>query len=123
MKKLFFIALALVCAVSCKSYVERLDDFVSDVEANYASYSETDWIVADQKCADFKAEYAKRYDRLNEYEKEFAGKAFGRYDVAVAKARVGGAVDDAKRFLESAGHYIEGLVEGIVGADSLETSM
>ena len=111
MKKLFLIALALVCAVSCKSYVDRLEDFVSEVEVNYTEYTDADWMVMDQKCADFKSEFAKKYDRLNEYERVYASQAFDRYEAAVAKGKVNQAVGGAKKFLENAGHYLEGLVE------------
>ncbi len=111
MKKLFLITLALVCAVSCKSYVDRLEDFVSEVEANYSEYTDADWMVMDQKYAEFKSEFAKKYDRLNEYERVYAGEAFDRYDAAVAKGKVNQAVGGAKKFLENAGHYLEGLVE------------
>jgi hypothetical protein len=115
MKKLFLIALALVCAVSCRSYVDRLEDFVSEVEANYSEYNDADWMVMDQKCAEFKSEFAKKYDRLNEYERVYAGEAFDRYDAAVAKGKVNQAVGGAKKFLENAGHYLEGLVEEFAG--------
>lgn len=115
MKKLFLFALALVCAVSCKSYVDRLEDFVSEVEADYTEYNDTDWMVMDQKCAEFKSEFAKKYDRLNEYERVYAGEAFDRYDAAVAKGKVNQAVDGAKKFLENAGHYLDGLVEELAG--------
>lgn len=115
MKKLFLIALALVCAVSCKSYVDRLEDFVSEVEVNYTEYTDVDWMVMDQKYAEFKSEFAKKYDRLNEYERVYAGEAFDRYDAAVAKGKVNQAVGGAKKFLENAGHYLEGLVEEFAG--------
>lgn len=115
MKKLFLIALALVCAVSCRSYVDRLEDFVSEVEANFSEYNDADWMVMDQKCAEFKSEFAKKYDRLNEYERVYAGEAFDRYDAAVAKGKVNQAVGGAKKFLENAGHYLEGLVEEFAG--------
>lgn len=124
MKKLLTIALLLVCAVSCKSYVDRLEDFVSEVEDNYTEYTDADWMVMDQKCAEFKSEFAKKYDRLNEYERVYAGEAFDRYDAAVAKGKVNQAVGGAKKFLENAGHYLEGLSEELSGdgshsADSL----
>lgn len=115
MKKLFLIALALVCAVSCRSYVDRLEDFVSEVEANYSEYNDADWMVMDQKCAEFKSEFAKKYDRLNEYERVYAGEAFDRYDAAVAKGKVNQVVGGAKKFLENAGHCLEGLVEEFAG--------
>lgn len=124
MKKLLIIALLLVCAVSCKSYVDRLEDFVSEVEDNYTEYTDADWMVMDQKCAEFKSEFAKKYDRLNEYERVYAGEAFDRYDAAVAKGKVNQAVGGAKKFLENTGHYLEGLSEELSGdgshsADSL----
>lgn len=111
MKRLFVIALVLICAVSCRSYVDRLEDFVSEVEADYTEYNDADWMVMDQKCADFKSEFAKKYDRLNEYERVYASQAFDRYEAAVAKGKVNQAVGSAKKFLENAGHYLEGLVE------------
>ena len=78
-------------------------------------YTDADWMVMDQKCAEFKSEFAKKYDRLNEYERVYAGEAFDRYDAAVAKGKVNQAVGGAKKFLENAGHYLEGLVEEFAG--------
>lgn len=119
MKKLFVLLFVVFSLASCKSLPERFEEFVSEVEANYAEYSEMDWMVKDQKCAEFKAEFVKKYDSLNPYEKEYMNKAFGRYDAAVTKAKVKEKADGVKRFIEGAGHYIEGLVEGVTQRDSV----
>lgn len=122
MRKLVLIALMLLCAVSCQSLPERLENFVSDVEANYPSYTEADWLVMEKKCEEFKLECAEKYERLNEFEKDYIGKAFVRYDAVVAKAKINKAVGGAKKFLENAGHYIEGLVEGLGGNEGQQVT-
>lgn len=121
MKKLFVLLFVVFSLASCKSLPERFEEFVSDVEANYAEYTEIDWMVKDQECAEFKAEFVKKYDSLNPYEKEYMNKAFGRYDAAVTKSKVKEKADGVKRFIEGAGHYIEGLVEGVSKNESLPT--
>ena len=106
-------AFAVLLFASCVSLPERFDSFVTEVEANYESYSDADWLVADGKCAEFKAEYVKRYDKLNEAERDAMSKCFGRYDAVVAKAKIKSAADGVKRFFDDATKYIEGLVEGV----------
>ncbi len=121
MKKLIFLIAAVFCLASCKSLPERIEIFVSDVEANYENYTELDWAEKDQKMAEFKLEYAKKADKLSQYERDYINKAFGRYDAAVAKTKVGEAVSGVKELLKEAGHYIEGLVEGLGQSDTLAT--
>lgn len=120
MKKLILLIAAVFCMVSCKSFPERIEIFVSDVEANYKTYTELDWLEKDQKMAEFKLEYAKKADKLTQYERDYINKAFGRYDAVVAKAKVDETVSGVKELFKDAGRYIEGLVEGLAGRDSLK---
>lgn len=106
---------------SCRSLAERVDAFVSDVEANYSTYEEVDWLEKDQKMAEFKLEYAQKAPKLTEEEKDNINKAFGRYDAVVAKSKVDNVVNGVKEFFQDAGRYIEGLVEGMSKSDSEET--
>ena len=119
MKKLILLIAAVLCLASCKSLPERIEIFVSDVEANYKTYTELDWAAKDQMMAEFKLEYAKKADKMSQYEKDYINKAFGRYDAVVAKAKVGEAVSGVKELLKGAGRYIEGLVEGLGQSDTL----
>ena len=119
MKKLILLIAAVLCLASCKSFPEKVEIFVSDVEANYKTYTELDWAAKDQQMAEFKLEYAKKADKLSQYERDYINKAFGRYDAVVAMAKVGDAVSGVKELLQGAGRYIEGLVEGISKADTL----
>lgn len=119
MKKLILLIAAVLCLASCKSFPERIEIFVSDVEANYKTYTELDWAAKDQKMAEFKLEYAKKADKMSQYEKDYINKAFGRYDAVVAKAKVGEAVSGVKELLQGAGRYIEGLIEGLGQSDTL----
>lgn len=121
MKKLILLIAAVMCLASCKSFPERVEIFVSDVEANYKTYTDLDWAEKDQKMAEFKLEYAKKADKLTQYERDYINKAFGRYDAVVAKAKVGETVSGVKELLKDAGRYIEGLVEGITKTDSTAT--
>lgn len=120
MKKLFFLICTIFCMVSCKSLSERIEVFVSDVEENYEAFTEVDWLEKDQKIAEFKVEFAKKSDKLSQYEKDYIDRAFGRYNAVVAKSKVDGAVNSVKEFFKDAGHYIEGLVDGISRSDSLD---
>ena len=54
MKKLIFLIVAVFCLASCRSLPEKIEIFVSDVEANYENYTELDWAEKDQKMAEFK---------------------------------------------------------------------
>mgnify|MGYP003301093043 CR=1 FL=1 len=119
MKKLILLIAAVLCLASCKSLSEKVEIFVSDVEANYKTYTELDWAEKDQKMAEFKLEYAKKATKLSQYERDYINKAFGRYDAVVAKAKVGETVSGVKELLKDAGRYIEGLVEGISKPDTL----
>lgn len=120
MKKLILLIAAVMCLASCKNFPERVEIFVSDVEANYKTYTDLDWAEKDQKMAEFKLEYAKKADKLTQYERDYINKAFGRYDAVVAKAKVGETVSGVKELLKDAGRYIEGLVEGLASGDSLK---
>ena len=123
MKKLILLIAAVLCLASCKSFPEKVEGFVSEVEANYKNYTELDWADKDQKMAEFKLEFAKKADKLSQYERDYVNKAFGRYDAAVAKAKVGEAVSGVKELLKDAGRYIEGLVEGMSKPDTLNTEL
>lgn len=120
MKKLVFLIVAVLCMASCKSFPERVEDFVNDVEANYADYTEVDWLEQDKKMAEFKLEYAQKADNLSQYERDYINKAFGRYDAVVAKAKVDEAVSGVKGLIKDAERYIEGLIEGLGSRDALE---
>ena len=113
MKKLFVLVLAALVFASCQSLPEKFEAFVSDVEANYESYSELEWNAVNQKYEEFKMEFVKKYDKLNSAEIEYMNKAFGRYDAVIVKAKIKDVADGVKRFFGKAGDYIEGLVDGI----------
>lgn len=119
MKKFFSLAFLLMAVVSCKSLPERFDEFITDVEASYESYTDIEWKVIEQKYAEFEIEFMQKYDNLTAVEKEVMNKCFGRYGAVVTKAKFKSAADGVKRFFESADEYIEGLVEGLTTTDSL----
>ena len=121
MKKLILLIAAVLCLASCNSLPERIDAFVSEVEAEYKDYTELDWVEKDQKMAEFKLQYAKKADKMSEYERDYVNKALGRYDAVVAKAKIGDAVSGVKGLIKDAGRYIEGLVEGMTKADTVAT--
>lgn len=121
MKKLFYLAAVLLLAVSCKSLPSKVEEFVNDVEQNHASYTELDWSVMDAKYAEFKLEFVEKYDKLNQAEKEFINREFGRYDAIVAKSKVQSAFDNVKGVLKEAGQWVEGVVDGLKGAGAADT--
>lgn len=120
MKKFLFLIVAVLSMASCKSLPEKVEDFVSDVEAEYKTYTDLDWLEKDQKCAELKLEYAKKADKLSQYERDYINKAFGRYDAVVAKAKIDDTVSGVKKFIKDAGQYIEGVVEGISSKDTVK---
>ncbi len=125
MKKLAYLAALLLLAASCQSFPAKVEEFVNDVEQNCASYTELDWSVMDAKYAEFKLEFVEKYDKLNQAEREFINREFGRYDALVAKSKVQSAFENVKGALKEAGKWVEGVVEGLVGSgeavDSLKT--
>ena len=120
MKRLLLLIVSICSLVSCVSLSEKVDAFVSDVEANYTTYDEIDWLGKDQKMAEFKLEYAEKSPKLSDLERDSINKAFGRYDAVVAKSKVDDVVNGVKEFFQDAGRYIEGIVEGIGKSDSEE---
>jgi phage regulator Rha-like protein len=125
MKKLFYLAAMLLLVVSCKSLPSQVEEFVNDVEQNHASYTDLDWSVMDAKYAEFKLEFVEKYDKLNQAEREFINREFGRYDALVAKSKVQSAFENVKGALKEAGKWVEGVVEGLTStnetADTLKT--
>jgi hypothetical protein len=125
MKKLFYLAAMLLLVVSCKSLPSQVEEFVNDVEQNHASYTDLDWSVMDAKYAEFKLEFVEKYDKLNQAEREFINREFGRYDALVAKYKVQSAFENVKGALKEAGKWVEGVVEELTStnetADTLKT--
>lgn len=111
---IFVLTLVALMSISCMAPItERIDAFVDDVEMNYASYTEEDWQVADLKYNQFKVEFAKKYDKLTQPEKDIVNQSFGRYDAIIAKDKVEDVVDDIKSTVKDAGEWIKGVVEGV----------
>ena len=125
MKKLFYLAAMLLLVVSCKSLPSQVEEFVNDVEQNHASYTDLDWSVMAAKYAEFKLEFVEKYDKLNQAEREFINREFGRYDALVAKSKVQSAFENVKGALKEAGKWVEGVVEELTStnetADTLKT--
>ena len=120
---LLVLVLAALSVVSCKfSIVDRVNDFVNEVEANYSTYSDVDWQVATQKYDEFKVEFAKKYDRLSQAERDLINQAFGRYDAVVAKDKVEDVVNGLKNTVKDAGEWLKGVVDGVAGSGQVQES-
>ena len=118
---LLVLVLAALSVVSCKfAIVDRVNDFVYEVEANYSTYSDVDWQVATQKYDEFKVEFAKKYDRLSQAERDLINQAFGRYDAVVAKDKVEDVVNGLKNTVKDAGEWLKGVVEGVAGSGQVQ---
>ena len=120
---LLVLVLAALSVVSCKfAIVDRVNDFVNEVEANYSTYSDVDWQVATQKYDEFKVEFAKKYDRLSQAERDLINQAFGRYDAVVAKDKVEDVVNGLKNTVKDAGEWLKGVVDGVAGSGQVQES-
>ena len=108
MKKLFcLLPVLMLCAVSCATFPERVEAFVSEVESNYQVFTEEEWADVESRYSDLKFEYADKYDSLNKEEIELIQKAFVRYDIAYAKGKVKKGVDGVKDALQDLGGLVE----------------
>lgn len=120
MKKLILLIVPMLLLSSCRSFPERVEAFVCGVEEEYKTYTEVDWLEKEQEYAELKMKFVKQADKLNQYERDYINKAFGRYDAIVAKSKIDDTVSGVKRFIKDAGEYIEGLVEGIATKDTVK---
>lgn len=69
-------------------------------------------MVMDQKCSEFKSEFAKKYDRMDPIEKDRMAKSFERYDEIVVKGRLKRGTDGVLNALEGIGEWIDGVIGG-----------
>ncbi len=106
-------------AVSCSfyskdAYLEDFASFVTEVEQNYQSYSEEDWLNADQKYEEYVGEtYNNFRAELTNDDKKQVGKLKTKFQTVKIKHEAGQIMDDVSDGINQLHGVIEGVIETI----------
>jgi hypothetical protein len=98
-------------SVQKKSYIDNFETFVSDVEANYKTYSEKDWEEADLKYENFtEVDYKKYNNSLTESENSHLNTLIGKYEAIKLKAGILGIKSQLQNSIQQASTFIDEIV-------------
>ncbi len=103
-------------AVSCSfyskdAYLEDFASFVTEVEQNYQSYSEEDWLNADQKYEEYVGEtYNNFRAELTNDDKKQVGKLKTKFQTVKIKHEAGQIMDDVSDGI----NQLQGVMEEVI---------
>lgn len=99
--------------ISCtRPLSNRMDEYVTKVEANCKNWTETDWELSKEEYSKLLEEYELNYDSYTQEEKDAINKAIGRYNGLLVKQ----GIEDAGNMLKEFGKRLPSLVEGFMSA-------
>jgi hypothetical protein len=108
----FFYAVAGCSVYSKEGYLDDFENFVSDVEANYDTYSGEDWELKDDAYQEYVGENYERYKaQLTDEDLHLIGKLQGRYLAVKIKYEAGTVADKVAEGVKQLEGIIEGLTE------------
>lgn len=110
---LCFSLLLVGCSFYSKdTYLEDFSEFVTDVEQNYQSYSEEDWLSADQEYEEYVGEtYNNFRAKLTDEDKKQVGKLKAKYQTVKIKHETGKMINDVSDGI----NQLQGVIEGVIG--------
>lgn len=121
MKSYHMLILGLVAlfAVSCgdpvQQRVDRLDNIVGSIEAEFEGYTAEDWEVIDMEIEQLRAELEANYDAMTPEQQQVAMRAIGRYYGLVAKRGISEFAKEAQKAMESVPSFIKGFTDAFKG--------
>lgn len=111
LKTLITVLLLTCVATSCqskKSYIQKFEKFVVNVEQNCSAYTDEDWAGADAQFHAFtEIEYQKYQNKLTPEDRNQLGRLTARY----AKVRYKSALHQASDYVDDVMDAVEGFVE------------
>ena len=121
MKSYHMLILGLVAlfAVSCsdpvQQRVDRLDNIVGSIEAEFEGYTAEDWEAIDMEIEQLRAELEANNDAMTPEQQQVAMRAIGRYYGLVAKRGISEFAKEAQKAMESVPSFIKGFTDAFKG--------
>lgn len=98
---------------SCSSPLSsRMNDYVSEVEANCQNWTAEDWELSQEEYAMLLEEYELNYDSYTQEEKDAINKAIGRYNGLLTRQ----GIEEVGSVLKEFGERLPSLIEGFMSA-------
>lgn len=114
--KLFLAIIAIssfMLLSSCSSPLSnRMNEYVSEVEANCKNWTAEDWELSQEEYAILLEEYQLNYDSYTQEEKDAINKAIGRYNGLLIKQ----GIEEAGSIIKEFGERLPSLIEGFMSA-------
>jgi hypothetical protein len=108
-----FCTLILIAFTCCSSPLScRIDEYVSEVEANHKNWTDEDWELSQEEYAKLLEEYELNYDSYTQEEKAAINKAIGRYNGLIIKQ----GIKDDGNVIKELGERLPSLIEGFMSA-------
>lgn len=111
MKKIkfrLFTLLVLLISSSCKSEVQRLDEFVDNAEIHASSYSNAEWQKSEDEYMQLVDNYLNSNKCFSEEEKQVAACSMGRYHALLLKNKI----ENASSFLKGVEKILPAYLKG-----------
>ena len=105
-----FASMILSCTSAPLS--NRISDYISEVEANCATWTESDWEMSEGEYAALIEEYRQNYDSYTQEERAAINKAIGRYN----GLRLKHGLEEFGDTVKEIGEQLPSLVEGFMSA-------
>ena len=107
------LSLAIVLLASCSSPLSnRMNEYVSEVEANCKNWTAEDWELSQEEYAILLEEYQMNYDSYTQEEKDAINKAIGRYNGLLIRQ----GIEEAGSIIKEFGERLPSLIEGFMSA-------
>ena len=105
--------LTLIAFTCCSSTLSsRMNEYVTEVEANCQNWTEEDWELSQEEYAKLLEEYELNYNSYTQEEKDAINKAIGRYNGLLIKQ----GIEEAGSVLKEFGERLPSLIEGFMSA-------
>ena len=105
--------LSLIAFTCCSSPLSsRINDYVSEVEANCKNWTAEDWELSQEEYAILLEEYQLNYDSYTQEEKDAINKAIGRYNGLLIRQ----GIEEAGSIIKEFGERLPSLIEGFMSA-------
>ena len=116
---MLILGLVVLFAVSCgdpvQQRVDRLDNIVGSIEAEFEGYTAEDWEAIDMEIEQLRAELEANYDAMTPEQQQVAMRAIGRYYGLVAKRGISEFAKEAQKAMESVPSFIKGFTDAFKG--------
>lgn len=116
---MLILGLVALFVVSCgdpvQQRVDRLDNIVGSIEAEFEGYTAEDWEVIDMEIEQLRAELEANYDAMTPEQQQVAMRAIGRYYGLVAKRGISEFAKEAQKAMESVPSFIKGFTDAFKG--------